>query len=127
MRLSDRDLAYLIDMASCCRDIVAFTSKVTFEDFQSDRMRRLATEPLLETLGEAANHVSVATRANFPSIEWVRIVGLRNKLAHDYGEVLAARVWRIATENVPALYNTLRAIPEVANAVLSGEEFPHGD
>ena len=76
MRLSDRDLAYLIDMASCCRDIVAFTSKVSFEDFQSDKMRRLAIERLLETLGEAANHV-------LPSIDWVRIVGLRNKLAHD--------------------------------------------
>ena len=35
MRLSDRDLAYLIDMASCCRDIVTFTSKVSFEGFQS--------------------------------------------------------------------------------------------
>ena len=59
-------------MASCCRDIVAFTPKVSFEDFQSDKMRRLAIERLLETLGEAANHVFVATRADFPSIDWVR-------------------------------------------------------
>lgn len=127
MRLSDRDLAYLIDMASCCRDIVAFTSRVSFEDFQSDKMRRLATERLLETLGEAANHISAATRAEFPSIQWVRIVGLRNKLAHDYGEVLAARVWRIATDNVPALYSTLVSIPDVAHAVVSGEEASDGD
>ena len=83
MRLSDRDSAYLIDMASCCRDIVTITSKVSFEGFQSDKMRRLAIERLLETLGQAATHVSVATRADFPSIDWVRIVGLRNKLAHD--------------------------------------------
>lgn len=46
MRFSDRDLAYLIDMASCCRDIVVFTSRVSFDDFQSDKIRRLATKRL---------------------------------------------------------------------------------
>jgi uncharacterized protein with HEPN domain len=113
MRLEDRDLAYLIDMLSCCNDVVEFTSQVTFESFANDRMRRLATERQLETLGEAANHVSETTQQELPSIAWSKIVGLRNKLAHDYGEVLAERVWQIAKRSIPDLKVQLLSIPEV--------------
>ena len=113
MRLEDRDLAYLIDMHSCCDDILDFTSGVTFESFASDRMRRLATERQLETLGEAANHVSETTQHELPLIAWSKIVGLRNKLAHDYGEVLAERVWQIAKKSIPELKEQLLSIPEV--------------
>ena len=117
MPLSERDLAHLIDMAVCCRDILDFTSEVNFGEFESDKIRRLATERQLETLGEAANHVSAEARSQLPTIPWPRIVGLRNELAHDYGEVLAARVWSIATENVPELCRTLLEIPGVEAAL----------
>lgn len=93
MPLDERDLSYLLDMLTCCRDIEEFISDVTFEEFARDKMRRLATERQLETLGEAANHVSASTQELLKQIEWRKIVGLRNKLAHDYGEILAQRVW----------------------------------
>lgn len=113
MHLEDRDLAYLVDMLSCCNDIVEFTADVTFEAFEHDRMRRLATERQLETLGEAANHVSNSTQDALPAISWPKIIGLRNKLAHDYGEILAQRVWQIAKRSIPELQEQLLAISEV--------------
>lgn len=114
MPLEERDIAYLLDMVAACHDVVEFTNNVTFAHFERDKMRRLATERQLGTLGEAANHVSSATQQHHPEIEWPRIVALRNKLSHDYGEVLARRVWQIAMEHVPALLNLLLQIPEVA-------------
>jgi uncharacterized protein with HEPN domain len=45
-------------------------------------MRRYATERQLQTLGEAANHISRPTQAGLPSIEWsrsVRLSGVRIK------------------------------------------------
>ncbi len=107
MPLESRDLAYLLDMVTCCDDIIAFTSEVTFEVFENDRMRRLATERQLETLGEAANHISTGGRQVFPEVDWPKIVGLRNKLAHDYGEILAARVWQIAKKSIVELRSQL--------------------
>ena len=122
MPLSDRDVAYLMDMLNCSQDIIAFTAELTFEEFQSDRMRRLATERQLEVLGEAANHVSEQARSQISSIPWSRVVGLRNKLAHDYGEVLAERVWQIAKEHVQNLRDALAALDEVSNATRPGDE-----
>lgn len=116
MPLDERNLSYLLDMLTSCRDIAEFTAVVTFEEFSQDKMRRYATERQLETLGEAANHVSEAVQEQHPEIEWTKIVGLRNKLAHDYGEILAQRVWLIAINSVPQLLKQLLSISEVADA-----------
>ncbi len=113
MPLEERDLSYLIDMAHACRDIMEFVSGVTYEQFENEKMRKLATERQLEVLGEAANHVSKVTQERFENIEWAKIIGLRNKLAHDYGEILAQRVWNIVQNNVSALYRQLIAIEEL--------------
>jgi uncharacterized protein with HEPN domain len=121
MQLSDRDLAYLVDMLSCCNDILEFTADVSFEAFERDKMRRFATERQLEILGEAANHVSTAAREQLAEIDWPRIIGLRNKLAHDYGEVLAERVWRIAVNSIPELRSRLTAINEVWRALADSD------
>tara|TARA_B100000614_G_scaffold236666_2_gene234342 strand:- start:1196 stop:1564 length:369 start_codon:yes stop_codon:yes gene_type:complete len=122
MPLEERDLSYLLDMLTCCRDVEEFISGVTFEEFARDKMRRLATERQLETLGEAANHVSIATQELLNEIEWRKIVGLRNKLAHDYGEILAQRVWLIAIGSIPKLRSQLLAIPDVTEADSSTSE-----
>ena len=116
MPLDDHNLSFLLDMLACCRDIIEFTADVTFEEFSLDKLRRYATERQLETLGEAANHVSIAVQDELPEIDWSKIVGLRNKLAHDYGEILAQRVWLIAINSVPKLQKQLLNIPKVAEA-----------
>jgi len=89
MLLENRDLAYFLDMVFACRDIVEFVEPVTYEQFEQDKLRRLATERQLEVIGEAANHVSTEVQQEYPEIEWARIIALRNRFAHDYGEVLA--------------------------------------
>lgn len=53
----------------------------------------------------------------YPEIEWARIIGLRNRLAHDYREVLAQRVWKIAVYHVPELLRQLLSIEEVTAAL----------
>jgi len=106
----ERDCSYLLDMLECCKDIQEFTTGFTLEQFDSDKIRRLATERQLETLGEAANHISTKNQQEWSDIDWKRIIGLRNKLAHDYGEILAKRVWMIAKNSIPGLTATLENI-----------------
>ena len=38
---------------------------------------------------------------------WRGLVGLRNVLAHEYGEVLVERLWLFATQRVPELLTIL--------------------
>ena len=113
MPLNDRDVSYLLDMLACCEDIRQFVDEVTYEQFDQDKMRRLATERQVQVLGEAAGRVSAETQTHLSHIEWRKIIGLRNKLSHDYGEILAQRVWQISRTNVPRLAKELSPIPEV--------------
>jgi uncharacterized protein with HEPN domain len=41
------------------------------------------------------------------------IIGLRNKLAHDYGEILAERIWLIARNSMRELKCELEKISEL--------------
>jgi uncharacterized protein with HEPN domain len=56
---------------------------------------------LLLIIGEAANHVSTKFREQHPEIEWAQIIGLRNILAHEYGEVKTDKIYLAATKVSP--------------------------
>jgi uncharacterized protein with HEPN domain len=105
---NQRDCAYLIDMISCCEDILDFTQGIDQNRFIADKMRRLATERQLETLGEAANHCTETLQHMYSQIPWSKIIGLRNKLAHDYGEILSIRIWNIAVQFIPVYFSTCK-------------------
>jgi len=64
---------------------------------------RAAVERHLEVIAEAARHVSGNARNMFPGIPWTSIIGLRNTIAHEYGEIRHEKVWGICTDRLPAL------------------------
>jgi uncharacterized protein with HEPN domain len=61
-------------------------------------------------IGEAARHVSDGFQEEHCEIPWMQIIGQRNVLAHDYGEILVERVWLTATKNLPELITLLDSI-----------------
>ena len=88
------------DAARTARDLVAGMS---LETFLEDRRTQLAVERALELVGEAARRVSAGLRDAHPELPWRSIVGLRNVLVHDYGEIDAARVFAVAVRDIPPL------------------------
>ncbi len=107
MRPEDRDVAYLWDMREAAQEVLEFIRGVNYSRFASDKILRYAVERQIHVIGEAAKRVSSAFRDSHPEIPWKGIIGLRNVLAHEYGEVLAERIWRVATERLPALVRML--------------------
>jgi uncharacterized protein with HEPN domain len=75
--------------------------------WDSNRVRQLAVERLLEIIGESARAMTDAGRAQFPQIPWSDVIGLRTLLAHHYHRVDPDQVWTIATRDVPALVEHL--------------------
>ena len=47
------------------------------------------------------------TQARFPSLPFRAMRGMRNIIAHDYGEVDLELVWKTATADLPVLIETL--------------------
>ncbi|MBN2344312.1 MAG: DUF86 domain-containing protein [Deltaproteobacteria bacterium] len=93
MSIDSRDAAYLYDIFVAAKDVDEFVAGLTFGDFEQDKKCRYAVERQLLVIGEAANHLSEATTAANPEIPWAAMVGLRNIIAHDYGEILIERIW----------------------------------
>jgi len=110
MRTEDKDMARLWDMLDAARVTVQFTRGRRFEDLLADRMLRSAVERNLEIVGEAARHVSLETRNKNPDVPWTSIIGLRNIIAHEYGEIRYERLWSICVNRLPALIRRLEAL-----------------
>jgi len=107
---NDRDMAYLWDMRKYALEIAEIIKGVPHAKFVENKTIRYAIERLLLIVGEAANHVSKGFQEKHPEIEWAQIIGLRNILAHEYGEVKTDKIYLAATKAVPALLESLEPL-----------------
>ncbi len=60
-----------------------------------------------ESIGEAASRLAPETQALFPDIPFRAMRGMRNIIAHDYGEVDLELVWQTAEADLPKPIETL--------------------
>ena len=76
------------------------------------RTRTLADSLLMCALRvtEEAGKLSERSQRLHPEIEWRGIIGMRNYLAHDYGNVDRSVVWDAVTMEFPALERACRQI-----------------
>lgn len=102
----------LLDMLVAARNIHAFVAGMSFADLQANKMAQSAVIRELQVIGEAARRVSDAVRAEHAEIEWPLIIGLRNRLVHEYFAIRLDVVWDIVQEDIPSLMAQLeRGIP----------------
>ena len=70
-----------------------------------------APKPIsIEIIGEAARRVSATTRDAYAAIPWKDIIGQRNILAHEYGQIDYELLYKTASQDVPALIALLEVI-----------------
>ena len=105
-----RDDAYLLDMLLAAREAREFTTDLTFETFQQDRMVQLAVLKAVEVIGEAASRVSTQGTETHPEIAWPKIIGMRNRLVHGYFSVNLSRVWETVQQDIPHLISQLEPL-----------------
>ena len=110
MPSTNRDTACLWDMLDAARTVLDFVSGIRLEQFMVDRMRQMALERAVEIIGEAARQISEEFRRAHPDIPWRSIIGQRNVLAHEYGEIKQERMWVLATTHIPDLIERLKPL-----------------
>ncbi len=79
--------AYLWDMLNAARDTIEIVADADLETFSTNKRIYRVVERSLEILGEAAKRVSDEFRHSTPQIRWQEIIGQRNIIAHDYGQI----------------------------------------
>ena len=64
----------------------------------------------LEVIGEAAGKVSGLMRDAHPEIPWSDIIGMRNRLIHEYSRVDVRKVWDTVQNDIPQLIAALEPL-----------------
>lgn len=83
--MTKRDLQdYLQDMVDYASNTVEYTQGLTYHEFILDKKTIDATIRSLEVVGETARHIPNSFRTKHSNIPWKRIIGMRDKLTHDY-------------------------------------------
>ncbi len=77
------------------------------EAFFSDSEKQDAVLRRLEIIGEAASRLSPETQRLLSELPFRAMRGMRNIIAHDYGEVDLALVWQTSEADLPKLIETL--------------------
>ena len=98
-----RDQAYLLDIMNEARLALSFAKGIDREAFESDLMRQRAVVRSIEIIGEAARRVSVDYREQHPELPWFEMIGMRNRLIHEYDAIDLGIVWHVLCDELPAL------------------------
>ncbi|MGE5340370.1 MAG: DUF86 domain-containing protein [Candidatus Omnitrophota bacterium] len=101
---------YVEDILNSINDIEEFTGDTNFDIFCYDKKSINATIRSLEVLGEAASKIPCEIRDNYPDIPWKKMVGMRNKLIHEYFGVDLEIVWAVCTEELPPIKPLLQKL-----------------
>jgi len=101
--MSRDETMYLSDIAKSCEKVSRFTAGLTQSDLKADEKTYDAVVRNLEILGEAAKHISDDLREQLPDIEWQKVAGFRDILAHAYFGIDDDILWDIVQNKVPQL------------------------
>ena len=105
---SDRVWKRVWDAEDALGKVVSFVAGQSFDDFVSNDLVRSAVERQLEIAGEAlrsARQIDASLLADIPELS--DVVGLRNRLAHEYSDLDLEQLWTIAQVDAPKLRTVL--------------------
>lgn len=94
---------YLLDIKRSCSKILKYTKNKTENEFTKDHLLSDAVEKNLLVIGEAATKISTDFKKENPQIDWKSIVGIRNKIIHEYFDINIDTIWLTVTEDIPVL------------------------
>jgi len=101
---------YLQDILTAIQRIQEFTRGMDHVAFLRDARTIDAVLHNLEIIGEAAKQVPQELRAKTPGIEWRKIAGMRDLIAHAYFEVDLEIVWDVLTTKLGPLADGVRRL-----------------
>jgi len=102
-----RERNYLLDMLNAAKLAQDFVAVISWDDFQSDLMRQAAVTRQFEIIGEAARRISEASQAEISEIPWHQIIGMRNRIVHEYDRLNLIRLWDTVQIALPELITWL--------------------
>ncbi len=105
----ERQNGSLRDMLDSAKAIRNYLAGVSRPEFFANPEKQDAVLRRFEIIGEAASRLYPETQALFPALPFRSMRGVRNIIAHDYGEVDLDQVWNTAEADLDGLIATLES------------------
>lgn len=106
-RIGDKQrLAHIL---TALDEAAGFVQGFTFDAFSADARTLNARICSIEVIGEAARHVTDATKQQHIQVPWQKMVSLRNFVIHQYFDVDNNVLWEVLTVFLPAIRSDLEA------------------
>lgn len=94
---------YLDDILEAVKRIERYTKGTTFARLKNDSLKIDGVVRNLEIIGEAAKNIPADIKDRHPDIEWKKMAGLRDILAHEYFGIDLDILWDIIKNKLPDL------------------------
>jgi uncharacterized protein with HEPN domain len=108
--MNERDKTHLLFIKDEAEYLLEKAKGRNVEDFIDDRdLQHIVTMALIN-IGESVNSLSDEFIQKHQNIEWSEIVGLRNKVVHNYRGLRMGWIWKNVTKDVPDLLEQVNGI-----------------
>jgi uncharacterized protein with HEPN domain len=109
--MNKRDVSLLRDIVTDARRTLRYVAGKQQTALEADDfLLGYAVVRAIEIIGEAASKVTPETHAGLPQIRWAEIIGMRNRIIHEYSRVDYAIVWQVIKLDLPILIAELEKI-----------------
>ncbi|MBR2831277.1 DUF86 domain-containing protein [Candidatus Saccharibacteria bacterium] len=105
-----RDVFLLENIIEYCEQILTSIRGLTLDSFSCNLDVRDACALRVLQIGELSGDLSEGLRFKHSDIPWHAIIGLRNIIAHEYGNVDTEVLWEIVRDDIPTLLQKCREI-----------------
>ena len=92
------------------------TVDIDLDTFLNDELVQDAVLYCLGQIGETATNIPDEEQEKYPELFWRQMIGLRNRLFHDYEEIDLTRVFGITEEPIEQLIRVLEMLLEIESS-----------
>jgi uncharacterized protein with HEPN domain len=98
----------LADIVEAIERIDRVLDSVSLDAFEQDWEKRWLIERGIEIISEASRRLPDEIKKRRSEIPWAKVAGIGNVLRHDYDRAAPDLLWKLARDDLPALYEVCR-------------------